>query len=180
VGEHNVENALLAMAACLPLGARPESLAAGLASYRGLPHRLEPVREVGGVAFYNDSKATNPHAAITGLRAFDRKVVLLAGGHEKDLPLDELAAEVSRRCAAVVLVGESAERMRREFPHAVPTEVLPDLASGVARAYALARDVGVVLFSPAASSYDQFRDFEERGERFKALVEALDGPRSEV
>jgi UDP-N-acetylmuramoylalanine--D-glutamate ligase len=173
VGDHNVENAALALAACLPFGAAPGALAAGLASYRGLAHRIEPVGEIDGVRFYNDSKATNPHAAITGLRAFGQPVVLLAGGHEKGLALDELAVEVGRHCAAVVLVGESAARMAREFPAGVPTEILPDLAAGTRRALELARGVGVVLFSPAASSFDRFRDFEERGDRFRDIVAAL-------
>lgn len=173
VGDHNTENALLAMAAAATLGVGAEALARGLASYRGLAHRIEFVRDLDGVRFYNDSKATNPHAAITGLRAFSRKVVLLAGGHEKDLPLGELAREVERRCLHVVLVGESAARMQREFPPSVPSEILPDLAAGVHRAFELARPGGTVLFSPAASSYDQFRNFEERGDRFRELVNAL-------
>lgn len=172
-GAHNTENALLAIAACLPFGVRPDAIAAGLATYRGLPHRIERVREVGGVVFYNDSKATNPHATITALRAFQERVVLVAGGHEKDLPLGELAAEVGRRCRAVVLVGECAGRMRREFPASVHMEELPDLAAAVHRAFELARPAGVVLFSPGASSYDQFRDFEERGERFREIVHML-------
>lgn len=173
-GGHNVENALLAIAAARALGAAPDRLAEGLGTYRGLPHRIERVREVDGVVFYNDSKATNPHAAITGLRAFDEPVVLIAGGHEKDLSLDDLSTEVGVRCEAVVLVGECAGRMQREFPAAVPSEILPDLPSGVARALELARPRGrAVLFSPASSSYDQFRNFEERGDRFRELVNSL-------
>lgn len=172
-GEHNIENALLAVAACIPFGVEPDALVQGLTTYSGLPHRIEFVREFRGVSFYNDSKATNPHATITALRAFSEKVILIAGGHEKWLPLQELAEEVGRRCKAVVLVGESAQRMAKEFGSSVPIEVLPDLAKGVARAFELANGKGIVLFSPAASSYDQFHDFEERGEKFRQLVNAL-------
>ena len=178
IGRHNAENALLAMAACLPLGVGADALASGLATYHGLAHRIEFIRELDGVRFYNDSKATNPHAAITGLRAFDDKVVLLAGGHEKDLELGELAAEVGRRCHLVVLYGECARRMEREFP-AVPKVVVPDLAEALAIAWEAARPHGwTVLLSPATSSYDQFRNFEERGDTFRALVEALRGAAS--
>ena len=173
-GEHNTENALLAIAACTALGVGPDALARALATYKGLPHRIERVREVDGVVFYNDSKATNPHAAITALRAFDEPVVLIAGGHEKGLSFQELAAEVGRRARAVVLVGECAGRMQREFSAHVPMEVCPDLNAAVRRAFELARPVRApVLFSPGASSYDQFSNFEERGDRFREVVLAL-------
>jgi UDP-N-acetylmuramoylalanine--D-glutamate ligase len=173
VGGHNTENALLALAACLPFEPRPEALAAGLATYSGLPHRIEFVRELDGVRYYNDSKATNPHAAITALRAFDEPVILIAGGYEKDLPLRELSEEVGRRCRAVVLAGACSGRMDREFPASVPRRLAPDLESAVHAARDLASPGGVVLFSPAASSFDQFRNFEERGDRFREIVRGL-------
>ncbi len=175
VGPHNTENALLAMAAALPFGLDEEALARGLASYRGLPHRIEFVREVRGVRFYNDSKATNPHAAATALRAFDEPVVLIAGGYEKGLPLDPLLARIPGRCKAVVLCGDSAERMAREMGDLAPVDVVGDLDAAVARAFERAREAGatVVLFSPAASSYDRYHGFEERGEHFRRVVEGL-------
>jgi len=172
-GEHNTEDLLLAIAAASSLRLDPEGLREGLSTYRGLPHRLEFVRRVEGVSFFNDSKATNPHAAITALRAFDRKVVLIAGGFEKGLPLTELALEVEWRCRAVVLTGDSAERMRQEFPHTVPTEVVPTLEDAVILAFEKAQPDGIVLFSPAASSFDRYSSFEERGDAFRSLVEAL-------
>lgn len=175
VGPHNTENALLATAACLPFGLNEEALARGLASYRGLPHRIEFVRELGGVRFYNDSKATNPHAAATALRAFDEPVVLIAGGYEKGLPLGPLLACIPGRCAAVILCGDSAKRMAREMGGLVPVEVVRDLEAAVAQAFERAREVGakVVLLSPAASSYDCYHGFEERGEHFRRVVEGL-------
>ncbi len=175
VGPHNTENALLATAAALPFGLDEEALARGLASYRGLPHRIEFVGEVGGVRFYNDSKATNPHAAATALRAFDEPVVLIAGGYEKGLPLDPVLARIPGRCAAVVLCGDSAARMAREMGDLAPAEVVQDLDAAVVRAFERAREAGatVVLFSPAASSYDRYHGFEERGEHFRRLVEGL-------
>jgi UDP-N-acetylmuramoylalanine--D-glutamate ligase len=172
-GAHNTENLLMALAATSALGARPDALARGLATYRGLPHRIERVRVLDGVTFFNDSKATNPHAAITGLQAFDRRVVLIAGGYEKGLPLADLAIEIERRCSAVVLTGDCADRMKREFPRQVPSEVVDDLESAVIRAWELARPDGIVLFSPAASSFDRYTSFEHRGDRFREIVEAL-------
>lgn len=175
VGPHNVENALLAMAACLPFGLDDPSLARGLASYRGLPHRIEFVREVQGVRFYNDSKATNPHAASVALRAFNEPLVLIAGGHEKGLSLHPLRERIPGRCVALVLCGQNAERMMRELGDLVPTEVVEDLEAAVPRALWRAREAQarLVLFSPAASSYDRYHGFEERGEHFRGIVEGL-------
>lgn len=172
-GTHNTENLLLALAAASALSAEPEGLEKGLGTFRGLPHRIEKVRVLDGVTFYNDSKATNPHAAITALRAFDRRVVLIAGGFEKGLPLSELAIEVERHCAAVVLTGDCAERMKREFPHSVRCEIVGDLETAVLSAYELARPDGIVLFSPAASSFDRYSSFEQRGDCFRDIANAL-------
>jgi UDP-N-acetylmuramoylalanine--D-glutamate ligase len=172
-GAHNTENLLMALAATSALGAEPDGLVRGLTTYQGLPHRIERVRVLDGVTFFNDSKATNPHAAITALRAFDRRVVLIAGGFEKGLPLSDLALEIERRCSAVVLTGDCADRMKREFPRSVPSEIVDDLESAVIRAYELARPDGIVLFSPAASSFDHYTSFEHRGDRFREIVQAL-------
>ncbi len=173
IGAHNAENAVLALAATLPFAPDPSALASGLRSYRGLPHRLEFVRECQGVRFYNDSKATNPHAAITALRAFDTPVVLIAGGHEKGLDYAELAVEVGRHCAAVVLAGECANRMAREFPDGVQKVRASSWDEAIGLAFDLARPQGVVLMSPASSSYDAFTNFEARGDWFRAAVQAL-------
>ena len=172
-GEHNTENLLMALAATSATGAAADRLAVGIATYRGLPHRIERVRTLDGVTFYNDSKATNPHAAITALRAFDRPVVMIAGGFEKGLPLADLGVEIERHCSALVLTGDCSDRMKREFPRSVPSEIAADLASAVIRARELARPDGIVLFSPAASSFDRYSSFEHRGDRFREIVEAL-------
>ncbi|MBL6975165.1 MAG: UDP-N-acetylmuramoyl-L-alanine--D-glutamate ligase [Deltaproteobacteria bacterium] len=172
-GGHNTENALLALAACFPFEPDTGALAEGLASYRGLPHRIEFLRELDGVRIYNDSKATNPHAAITALRAFDEPVVLIAGGHEKGLSFEDLAHEVDRGCRHVILVGETAERMSREFPDTLALEVVDDHETALRQALKAAAPAGVVLFSPAASSFDRFASYEERGDRFRRMVMAL-------
>lgn len=172
-GGHNTENALLALAACLPFEPEVSTLAEGLADYRGLPHRIELVRELEGVRFYNDSKATNPHAAVTALKAFDEPVVLIAGGHEKGLCYEELAIEVGKNCLSVILVGESSASMSEAFPSTVPLEVVEDHQEAVRRAFEAAAPSGVVLFSPAASSFDRFQSYEERGDRFRRIVMGL-------
>jgi UDP-N-acetylmuramoylalanine--D-glutamate ligase len=173
-GPHNTENALMSIAACMALADRRvnvPSLVAGLRSYKGLPHRIEFVRVLDGVSWYNDSKATNPHAACVGIRAFDGKpLILLAGGYEKNLDLDDMAAAIGERCAHVVLFGACADRMKREFPKSVPTEIVPDMRNAVDRARELANPDSVVLLSPGASSFDQFTSFEDRGDRFRKMV----------
>lgn len=172
-GAHNTENALLALAAAAAFGAPARALAMGLGSYRGLPHRIEPVGTLHGVRFFNDSKATNPHAAVTGLQAFDTPVVLIAGGHEKHLPLDPMAEAIGRHCAAVVLVGESAERMQGAFSGRAPIRRASDMQDAVRVALELARPDGVVLLSPGASSFDRYTGFEQRGDHFRSIVRGL-------
>ncbi len=173
-GPHNTENALMAIAACMALRDRRITIPGivnGLRTYRGLPHRIEFVRDLDGVSWYNDSKATNPHAACVGIRSFaGRPLVLLAGGYEKHLDLSDMAAAISERCTSVILFGASAARMKREFPSSVPTSVVPDMKAAVSLARQTAPDTGVVLLSPGASSFDQFQSFEDRGDRFRAMV----------
>lgn len=176
-GAHNTENALMSIAACMALKDRRvsiPSLVEGLRSYKGLPHRIEFVRMLDGVDWYNDSKATNPHAATVGIKAFDgRELILLAGGYEKDLDLSDMAAAVGERCVRVILFGACAERMKREFPKSVPSEVVDNMRKAVDRARKLAPVGGVVLLSPGASSFDQFNSFEDRGDRFKKMINEL-------
>lgn len=176
-GPHNTENALMSIAACMALRDKRitiPGLVNGLRSYRGLPHRIEFIRELDGIRWYNDSKATNPHAACVGIRSFQGKpLVLLAGGYEKGLDLADMAATIAERCSSVILFGACAARMKREFPATVPTSVVPDMKAAVHLARKTAAAGGVVLLSPGASSFDQFTSFEDRGDRFRALVNEL-------
>ncbi|HNU69158.1 MAG TPA: UDP-N-acetylmuramoyl-L-alanine--D-glutamate ligase [Myxococcota bacterium] len=176
-GPHNTENALMAIAACMALQDRRvsiPSLVNGLRTYAGLPHRIEFVRHLDGVDWYNDSKATNPHAAAVGIRSFaGRPLVLLAGGYEKNLELKDMATAIGERCRHVVLFGACAERMKREFPKAVPLEIVQDMRSAVNRAREIADPDSVVLLSPGASSFDQFTSFEDRGDRFKKMINEM-------
>jgi UDP-N-acetylmuramoylalanine--D-glutamate ligase len=171
-GAHNRENAAAATVAARAAGATEEEIARALREFPGVPHRLETVVERDGVLFVNDSKATNVAAALRALAAYDRPVVLIAGGRAKGESFEPLAAAARGKVERALLIGEAAPQLAEalgELPH----ETSGDLGSAVAAAAAAARPGDVVLLSPACASYDQFRDFEERGDEFRRLVHAL-------
>jgi UDP-N-acetylmuramoylalanine--D-glutamate ligase len=172
-GAHNRENALAALCAAACAGADPDKALAALASFEGLPHRTQIVARRGGVTFVDDSKATNPGAALSSLASFDAPLVWIAGGRDKDLDLTELAEAASRRAHAAVLLGEAAHKLERALAGRVETHRVDGIEDAVRRAAELARPGDAVLLSPGCSSLDQFRNFEERGRRFRAAVEAL-------
>jgi UDP-N-acetylmuramoylalanine--D-glutamate ligase len=168
-GPHNIMNALAALAAVLPLEIAPATLREALRTYRGLEHRLERVAVVSGVTFVNDSKATNTSSLEVALRSFDEQVVLIAGGRDKGQDFTPLRGLVRAATRAVVLIGEGAATMARAWAGADMRQA-GTLAEAVDLAYALARPRGTVLLSPGCASFDMFRDYEDRGHRFKAEV----------
>jgi UDP-N-acetylmuramoylalanine--D-glutamate ligase len=172
LGDHNVANALAAALAARAAGVAPGDIAAALETFRPLPHRLEPVREVGGVLWINDSKATNVASTRVALAAMDRPFVLLLGGRHKGEPYTGLAPLLAGRCRGVVAYGEAGPLVERDLDGAAPLERGGSFEDVVARAGRRARPGDAVLLSPACSSYDMFRNYEERGARFRALVEA--------
>jgi UDP-N-acetylmuramoylalanine--D-glutamate ligase len=172
-GAHNRENAVAALAASVAAGADPKLAISALASFSGLPHRCQEVGRVGGATFVNDSKATNPGAAIRSLESFAAPVVWIAGGRGKGLDFSELAETAVRRAHAAVLMGESAAILARALGGRLTAERVDSLEQAVERAAALAREGDVVLLAPACASQDQFRDYRERGERFAAAVSKL-------
>lgn len=170
-GAHNRENGAAATAAARAAGAGEEQIARGLREFRGVPHRLELVAELGGVRYVNDSKATNVAAALRALSAYeDEPVRLILGGSRKGEDLEPLAAALGPNVGAVYVIGETADELARAIPDTIRAG---DLRTAVERAAAAAQPGEVVLLSPACASYDQFRDFEERGEEFKRLVANL-------
>ena len=183
-GRHNLENVTAAVAITAAVGVDPAAMRRATAAFRGIEHRLEPVREIEGVQFVNDSIATAPERASAALRSFVEPIVLLAGGRDKHLPLDEFAELVREKVRQLILFGEAAglleEAMRRVG--APPPEVhrVANLAEATRLGAALAEPRDVVLLSPAFTSYDQFRDFEERGREFKRLVQELPSSLAEV
>jgi len=176
-GEHNVANAMAAAAAALAMGIDREAVRAGLRGFAGVPHRLEPVGEIGGVRFVNDSKATNVASAAVGIRAFEGSVHAILGGSEKDEPFAPLVEPLVERAAACYLIGATSERMARELAPVVAAGIelhrCEDLEDAVRRAAAAAEGGEVVLLSPACASFDAFADFERRGDRFREIVEGL-------
>ena len=174
LGAHNVENAMAAAVAALASGLPRDAVAEGLRSFQGVPHRLERVRELDGVLYVNDSKATNVASAVAGVRAFDGGVRLIAGGRPKQESFAPLAKTVRERSVAVYLIGEAAARMAAELSETgVEIVQAGTLEQALETARAEAKPGEVVLLSPACASFDAFKDFEARGDRFRELVEAL-------
>jgi len=171
-GPHNLANVLAALATVLPMEPPPAALREVLASYGGLEHRLEPAGEVNGVRFVNDSKATNTSSLEVALQSFDSPVVLIAGGRDKGQDFAPLAPLVRRHVRHLVLIGEGAAAMERAWA-GVPAGRADSLAEAVEVAYRAAGTGGVVLLSPGCASYDMFRDYEDRGRRFKEEVARL-------
>jgi UDP-N-acetylmuramoylalanine--D-glutamate ligase len=172
-GAHNLENVMAAATAALIAGATPASLQTAIDEFPGLPHRLQLVREKDGVAWVDDSKGTNVGAVVKSLASVEPPVILLAGGVDKGGSYEPLRQLVRQRVKRLVLFGEASDTIRRALGGETETAVVASLEEAVARAGAVARPGDTVLLSPACSSFDMFRDYAERGERFRALVEAL-------
>ncbi len=172
-GIHNLENTVAAITAVWAFGADPQKAALALADFDGLSHRMERVGDTGGVTWINDSKATNPGAALRSIESFDAPLIWIAGGRDKDLDFGALAEVASRRVRAAILVGEARAKLADALGDRIPIESADSIDEAVRRAATLARSGDVVLLAPACASQDQFRDFEERGDRFRAAVHAL-------
>jgi len=175
-GRHNVANALAAAALVTALGVDGAALARGLASFDGLPHRLQRVALRGGIAWYDDSKGTNVGATVAALGGLEApgRIVLIAGGDGKGQDFAPLAAPVAERARCVLLIGRDAPRIEAALAASgVAHERCATLEDAVARAAALARPGDAVLLSPACASFDMFRDYRARGECFARAVRAL-------
>lgn len=179
MGEHNILNVLAASAVCAAAGAPVEAMRAAATAFRGVAHRLQLVRDHGGVRWYDDSIATAPERLIAALKCFDQPVILLCGGRDKHLPWDQAARVMLERCKAVVLFGEmgpmvaaalgaaALEQARAAGAQGTQVVVVPSLEEAVSAGRGMARPGDVVLLSPGGTSYDAFRDFAERGDRFQ-------------
>lgn len=176
IGEHNLHNAAAATEVGRLLSLSDEVIFEELREFSGLPHRLEFVREYNGVSYYNDSKATSPEATITALKAFDKKVILLCGGYDKHVPFDALAEAICERTRLVICFGETRAKIatyirRLECQRPLPAlKTVHEFNGGPNLARRLAQPGDVVLFSPACASFDEFANFEQRGDRFKTIV----------
>jgi UDP-N-acetylmuramoylalanine--D-glutamate ligase len=182
-GTHNVENVLAACAAAFLVGAPMTAIAAGIRTFPGVEHRLEFVANVGGVAFYNDSKATNVDAALKAIEAFPpagqsdapHKLIVILGGKDKGSPYTPLLAPLAEREGVILTIGAAAEKIAADLGSSLALESAGTLERAVEMAAREARAGDVVLLAPACSSFDQFENYEERGRKFKGLVERLAG-----
>jgi UDP-N-acetylmuramoylalanine--D-glutamate ligase len=172
-GAHNVANAMAAAAAALAMSIAPERIESALGQFRGLPHRIEFVCEKDGVVFIDDSKGTNVSAAVEAIAAARGPVILIAGGVDKGGSYEPLRAPIERKVRLVILLGAARDKMRAALAGAAPVESVATLREAVALAASRARPGETVLLSPACSSFDQFRDYAERGRVFQELVRSL-------
>lgn len=174
-GVHNLENAMAAAAMALLAGCPAKAVIESLREFPGLEHRLELVRVLGGVRYFNDSKGTNVGAVEKSLESFTEPLVLIAGGRDKAGDFSALRRLVSEKVRALVLIGEAAVKIRQALGDVTETVMAADLRDAVSRARQAAREGDVVLLSPACASFDMFRDFEDRGRQFKKAVLELEG-----
>ena len=172
-GSHNIENLMATLAAGHARGLPFEKMVPPLCAYEPQPHRCEFVRQIGGVDYINDSKATNLDAVEKALLAQTKRVILIAGGKDKGFTFEALRPLVKEKVRATILIGEMADRIARDWDGAVQAEVASSLADAVDRAHAAAKSGEVVLFSPGTSSFDMFKSYADRGDQFRALVQAL-------
>jgi UDP-N-acetylmuramoylalanine--D-glutamate ligase len=173
LGDHNVANALAATLVASEVGAPLHRIAAGLQSFRAIPHRVEPIREVDGVLWVNDSKSTNITSTEVAIAALDRPFVLLLGGRHKGEPYTRLIGRLQDRCRAIVAYGEAGPQIVQDLAAKLKVVSAGSFDQVIATARKLARPGDAVLLSPACSSYDMFRNYEERGDRFRAAVQDL-------
>ena len=172
-GRHNLHNAMAGIAVAEAFGLESDAILEGLRMFRGLPHRLELVEEACGVRYINDSKATNVAAVATALDAIESSVVLIAGGLDKDLDFEPLRSWVRARVKKLVLIGEAAAKLKRIFAGDAECVRAGSLDEAVQTAAACARPGDVVLLSPGCASFDMFRDYADRGNRFKECVRSM-------
>jgi UDP-N-acetylmuramoylalanine--D-glutamate ligase len=172
-GLHNIENLMATLAAGMARGLPFNEMVPPLRGYEPRPHRCEFVRELSGVEYVNDSKATNLDAVDKALRTQSKPVILIAGGKDKGFSFDALRSLVNEKVKSTILIGEMAESIRRSWNGAVQSQIANSLADAVERAHASARPGDMVLFSPGTSSFDMFKSYADRGDQFRALVRAL-------
>lgn len=172
-GPHNLENVMASSLVGHVLGIPASSIKKSIRGFPGLEHRLEKVLDLGGVVFYNDSKATNVDASLKSIQSFPSPIVLLLGGRDKGGNFDRLRNPVKQRVKTIILIGEAADKIAKSLNGTVPIRRASDLKEAVHLAYSAAVPRGTVLLAPGCTSFDMFKNFEERGKNFKKEVYAL-------
>ncbi len=171
VGMHNVSNIMVAILSLLKTDITVKELHDGIASFKGVAHRLEYVDTINGVQYYNDSKGTNTDAAVIAIKAFEKPVILLMGGHEKNLDVSDVE-KYNDRIKYLITFGEAGERFARDMHHP-QTYTCPHLKEAILKAHEIASEGDIVLLSPSTSSFDEFNNMAERGNMFKEVVKQL-------
>jgi len=179
LGPHLVNDVMAAATVGAIAGAAPDAMTTAVEAFHGLEHAMEPVAEIDGVRFVNDSKATNVESALRSIESFDRGLVPIIGGRFKGGDLSLLREPLRQRAKAVVAIGEAKPLLREALAGAIDVHDADTLADAVTKAFALARPSGVVLLAPACASFDMFRDYAERGRRLKEEVARLAADRAE-
>jgi UDP-N-acetylmuramoylalanine--D-glutamate ligase len=175
-GAHNLENTMAAALMAQLAGAQPQQIRSAVMSFPGVEHRLEFVRDLDGVAWYNDSKATNVDAALKAIAAFPGSLWIILGGKDKNSDYAPLAAALKNKARAALLIGAASKKIEQQIGADVPVIRCETIAAAVGEARTHARRGDTVLLAPACASFDQFENFEHRGREFKRLVESLGGP----
>jgi UDP-N-acetylmuramoylalanine--D-glutamate ligase len=173
-GAHNVENVLAAVAAARLAGTRAAEIASGVRSFAGVEHRLEFVAEIGGVRYYNDSKATNVDATIKALDAFSGRILIVLGGKDKGSDYTALQKSLREKAILALLIGAASEKIEKQIAGSVAIERAGTIQRAVEIASQASRPGDVVLLAPACASFDQFDNYEHRGRVFKDLVHQLE------
>lgn len=173
VGMHNIENILAAAAAAFCAGIESKTIEKVISSYKGVEHRIEFVKEMNGIKFYNDSKSTNVDSTRVALEAFDGNILLIMGGLDKGAPYKPLEKLIKERVKNILLIGEASKIIRSSFPEYDKFIESGNIHKAVNDAFNLARSGDIILLSPACASFDQFANFEERGKIFKDIVLSL-------
>jgi UDP-N-acetylmuramoylalanine--D-glutamate ligase len=177
-GQANLSNLAAAISIAHQLGADDDRIKSYLPEFKALPHRLEFVEKINGVCWYNDSIATTPESAIAALEAFEQPVIIIVGGYDKKLPLDELGKKIATKAKTAILIGQTAEKIANAIEAFTSTQIRIELVNCLAEAVQLANTLAengdVVLLSPACASYDMFDNFQHRGSEFVKLVRQLD------
>lgn len=170
---HDVENILAAYALCAEMGIKPDQFLRALQSFKKPSHRLEFVREINGVTYYNDSKATNIDAVLRAVACLKKEIILIAGGVDKGAPYTPWIASFIKQVKYVFAIGQAAEKIKIDLQKAVPVEICSSFEEAILKASQQAKSGQIVLLSPGCSSYDMFRDYAERGDKFKNIVNNL-------
>lgn len=172
-GIHNIENLMAAVAVGEIMGLSRDDIQNGIKTFKGVPHRIEFVKEIKGIKFYNDSKGTNVSSVIRAIESFNERIILIAGGRDKGSDFNILKNKVKGRVKASILIGEARDKIKDALCEVTYTEFAENMDDAVKKAFKIAEAGDVVLLSPGCASFDMFRDYEERGEVFKNIVRNL-------